>query len=223
MMPLRRYDASQFADLSPEDRRMKAIKMDHELSRWKNEIWEFALSAIDDSKRPATREEYYPNMVLGAVEFGEWLFVRSTEDHLVGIVFAEYTVLNREIRLYVWDRMGDLDLSAVCSHLFGDSQAWHPYTPIKLKAIVPPLSAAAQALQRAGFSPTGRSPADTLLRGHLLDTLTLERFHPQFSQPAGQDVEKSPLELELEALEIEEGSANELGINAEHGGTDSRI
>lgn len=179
---LRRYSLAAIRGLSEADGRLKAMQIEQEF-RGFVEFFKAYFAEVDDYDKP----QDVLAAAVGMMDYGEWLFLRE-EHYITGLAFLDYGRPGRHCFLTVLPTTGDdpkIDVVKLIEYIFSDQC---PNRYFKIKSVVPKDSKLEQAVKEQ-FSAVSMSVDDTLLGGTLKDTLTYERYHPQWLKGAGEDLE----------------------------------
>lgn len=175
---LRRYGLQTLKGLTENETRIKLAQIENEFRLESNLLAAF-FTNVDDDDRP----QDYVRAAMQLLHHGEWLFNRR-DGRAVGLTYVHY---GRRGRFCVLQAVGDADIDSVAEYLFSEKA---PYEYFKIKAVVGQGSDF-EAAVRDTFHPTGVSIADTLLGGALLNTITYERYRPEWQVTAGEDLDGS--------------------------------
>lgn len=155
---------------------MKAVQIERELTECRH-LFEGYFSAVDDAERP---DDLIP-AAMQMMQYGEWL-VNREQNEAVGLTFVNY---GRPGIFCLVSAVAHAAIESVVDYIFSPQ---FPYQYHKIKSVVPEGSAF-DAVVRDNFPAMAISLSDTLLGGTLLNTITYERYHPQWLQTAGEDLD----------------------------------
>jgi len=175
---LRRYGLQTLKGLTENETRIKLAQIENEFRLESNLLAAF-FTNVDDDDRP----QDYVRAAMQLLHHGEWLFNRR-DGRAVGLTYVHY---GRPGRFCALQAVGDADIESVAEYLFSDKA---PFEYFKIKAVAP-QGTEFEATVRGSFEPKAVSIADTLLGGALLNTITYERYRPEWQVTAGEDLDGS--------------------------------
>ena len=128
----------------------------------------------------ANFEQVPPDAVqaaVGMLQTGDWLLAQES------LMYAPHGGRNSTPVFYCI-APDPQTLDTMCATIFK--------TSVKVKLLVREGSAEQEAAQIAGFRKVGVFESEALLGGQLMNMVALERFHPEWGAPAGEDLEVLP-------------------------------
>lgn len=193
------FSQEQFRGLSEKESKLQVHKINQLWKTYSDEIQEFVYWVNDDFSRP-TIDQVMP-FLWQLLAAGEIIFCLE-DNRLIGIAYLCTTNGGRSFNLTVFDRVGTLGqfVDSIVARAF-DAGA------IKVTAAVAEGKAEGPMLFKAGFEYAGKLRADSLIQGSLIDTILLERYHPQLTAPVSE-------EIEIDGREDQCLGASERGVHA---------